>query len=93
MEGQVLPDRSKVHDAEMMNALRILKARTIPASSGTEDPTFSGMNGVHLEPESLSMWIPFPGCAPRPLFSTSDLRYSETSSKVVGHATCKVSSS
>lgn len=64
----------------------ILKARTVPASSGTEDPTFSGMDGVHLEPESLSTWIPSSlGCAPRPLFSTSDLRYSETSSKVVGH--------
>lgn len=68
MEGQVLPDRSKVHDAEMMNALRILKAQTVPASSGTEDPTFSGMDGVHLEPESLSTWIPFPGMCPKTTF-------------------------
>ena len=68
MEGEGPPDRSKVHDAEMMNALWILKARTVPASSGSEDQTFAGMNGAQLEPESLSTWTPFPGMCPRTTF-------------------------
>lgn len=68
MEGEVPPDRSKVHDAEMMNALWILKARTVPVSSGSEDPTFTGMNSMHIEPESLSTWTPFPGMCPRTTF-------------------------